>query len=72
MADYIETVTVEGDTWDSLAYYWYGDAYRISELIAVNPQFPIKSELEAGVRLFVPILDLSKTITPDRLPPWKR
>ncbi len=71
-AEYIEHITSEGEAWDGLAYYYYGDETLLGTLIAANPHLPISATLQSGKRLAVPILDLSKRITADKLPPWKR
>ncbi len=70
--DYLEHVTIDGDRWDLVAWRYYGDALRIEELIRVNAHVAITPTIKGGTRLVIPFLDLSKRISSDKLPPWKR
>jgi len=70
MAAYLTCLTVEGDTWDAIAYRYYGNAYRYPPIIAANPHVPITPVLPAGVTLAVPVLP--REPEPQHLPPWLR
>ncbi|TVX93050.1 tail protein X [Paenibacillus agilis] len=61
--------TVQGDTWDIIAYKQYGNESLFPLLINANPQHATKVRFDAGVTLFVPAAP--EEISED-LPPWKR
>ena len=65
-----EHITVEGDTFDSLALRYYGRERLASRLIQANPEYCDTLIFEAGVKLYIP--DVSTIETPDTLPPWRR
>lgn len=60
--------TVNGDTWEGIAYKVYGDSYRMSELLAANPLYTGTFIFPAGIVLKVPIDAANRT--PSILP-WK-
>lgn len=68
--NYIAHVTAEGDTWDRLAYRYYGNARRYPAIIEANPHVPITAALQAGITLAIPLLSPENTL--EDLPPWKR
>ncbi|SFA91506.1 P2-like prophage tail protein X [Cohnella sp. OV330] len=61
--------TVQGDTWDAIAYAVYGREYLMPLLLDANPDYSRVVVFGAGVLLNVPG-------APDEaaagLPPWKR
>lgn len=63
--------TVQGDTWDGIAYKLLGSEGYMHRLIALNPDYAHLVVFPSGVLLNVP--EISK---PERdrsnLPPWKR
>ena len=65
----IKYTTIQGDTWDGIAYKLYGDEKHMKELIEVN--WPVVDTLvfSAGVELNVP--DLPEESSSD-LPIWRR
>jgi len=67
---YLTYLTVEGDTWDIIAYRHYGNARRYPPIIAANPHVPITPVLPTGIVLTIPVLPRE----PDThtLPPWMR
>jgi len=67
---YLTCLTREGDTWDAIAWRYYGNAYRYPPIIAANPQVPMTPVLPAGIVLTIPVLPRE----PDTqsLPPWMR
>lgn len=68
MASYI---TIQGDTWDAIAYRLWGKEYLMNELLSVNPEHADVILFCAGVVLAVPEIELSGHISPvTELPPW--
>ena len=65
--------TVDGDTWDNIAWRFYGDATQISPLLLANcgMRIPFEPALEAGFQIVVPIIAQSDVQTAD-LPPWRQ
>lgn len=67
---YREHKTVEGDTFDSLALWYYNDEQLASRIISANLDYCYVLIFEAGVTLRIPIMDTVDT--PETLPPWRR
>lgn len=63
-------ITVEGDTFDSLALLFYNDEKLASTIIQANPDYCDTLIFEAGVSLTIP--EASAEIIPGTLPPWRR
>lgn len=61
--------TIQGETWDTISEDFYDTPFKVSDLIAVNPQYADTLIFDDGVELNIPILDSE---SPDSLPPWKR
>ena len=62
--------TIQGDTWDIIAYREYkniGGERLLHELINVNPEYVDTVIFPAGVVLNVPDIDIPR---PSTLPPW--
>lgn len=64
-----EYVTVQGDTWDLIAFKVYGSEKHMTKLIEANPEHRETVIFSANVKLNVPEIE---TPVPDELPPWKR
>jgi phage tail protein X len=64
---------IQGDTWDNIAWRFYGDATQIGPLLQANCgiRVPFESALDAGVQIVVPIIEQSDVNTAD-LPPWRQ
>lgn len=62
-------VTTQGETWDTISLDFYGNPYRIKELIECNRQYSDVLIFEANIELNIPILEDE---SPDTLAPWKR
>lgn len=62
-------VTVQGDTWDAIAFKAMGSTRRTGELMRKNRQFLSIYLFPAGVELVVP--EEKRTLNSD-LPPWKQ
>lgn len=69
--------TISGDRWDLLAYRYYGDPNKQTQLINANralfldPLVVPPLILPAGLTLIVPILE-ADPVDDAGLPPWKR
>ena len=63
-------ITVEGDTFDSLALLFYNDEKLASLIIRANPDHCGTLIFEAGVSLSIP--DATAAVLPETLPPWRR
>ena len=63
-------ITVEGDTFDDLALYFYNDEKLASTIIQANPDYCDTLIFEAGISLVIP--DEASVTTPETLPPWRR
>ncbi|MBY0088395.1 tail protein X [Brevibacillus brevis] len=61
--------TIQGDTWDMIAYRMYGNEYLMTELIDANPKHRNIVVFSAGTLIAVPEIADPE---PDNLPPWKR
>jgi phage tail protein X len=66
-------MSVAGDTWDNIAWRFYGDATQINPLLQANcgMRIPFEPALEAGLQIVVPIIEQSDVQTAD-LPPWRQ
>lgn len=69
MANSITYTTVQGDTFDMLAYRAYGDEFKAHYIIQANPDCANVLVFNAGIILTVPIISKSAASS---LPPWKR
>lgn len=67
---YREHKTVEEDTFDGLALWYYNDEQLASRIISANLDYCDVLIFEAGVPLRIPIMDTVDT--PETLPPWRR
>ena len=65
-----EHITVEGDTFDSLALRYYNEERLASRIIQMNPEYCDTLIFEAGIMLYIP--DISTVDMPGTLPPWRR
>lgn len=63
-------ITVEGDTFDSLALLFYNDEKLASMIIQANPDHCDTLIFEAGVSLTIP--EAAAAVMPQTLPPWRR
>lgn len=61
--------TVQGDTWDMIAFKVWGDEKKVAQLLTANPSLQGVFIFEAGVALVVPdIVQVKK----EPVPPWQR
>ena len=63
-------ITVEGDTFDSLALLFYNDEKLASTIIQANPDYCDTLIFEAGISLSIP--EAAAAVLPETLPPWRR
>lgn len=63
-------ITVEGDTFDSIALLFYNDEKLASTIIQANPNYCGTLIFEAGVSLSIP--EAATVAMPETLPPWRR
>ena len=63
-------ITVEGDTFDSLALRFYDDEKLASTIIQANPDHCGTLIFEAGISLTIP--EAAAAVMPETLPPWRR
>lgn len=63
-------ITVDGDTFDSLALLYFNEEKLASEIIKANPDYCDVLIFEAGITLTIPAV--STTALPETLPPWRR
>lgn len=61
--------TIQGDTWDVVAYKTLGDEMMMSRIIEANIEFADITVFSAGVTLVIPEIE---TTPSELLPPWKR
>lgn len=71
--DYIYYETVEGDTYDSIAFEFYTEEKLAHRIIEANPEHADVIVFEgdyAAVTLKIPVIDEYED-TPDGAPPWR-
>ncbi|AIQ20727.1 tail protein [Paenibacillus sp. FSL H7-0357] len=61
--------TVQGDTWDSVAFQVYGDEQLMTMLMNANPNHAATVIFSRNIAINVPD---KPVITSDMLPPWRR
>lgn len=70
MSNIITHTTIQGDTFDSLAFDYYTDEKLASTIIEANRKYADILIFDAGVELSIPILDDDEK-TPGTAPPWR-
>jgi phage tail protein X len=61
--------SVQGDTWDSIAFKLYGDEYLMTLLMNANPELAQIVVFSANVSVNIPDKPVAVS---DTLPPWRR
>lgn len=61
--------TIQGDTWDVVAFKTLGNEMLMSQLIEANIEYADITVFGAGIKLVIPEV---KTPVNELLPPWKR
>ena len=64
--------TVQGDTFDSIAFKLFGNEKYIKELMEVNTDHLTTIIFSSGEVLNVPEINVEYNISSDNLPPWRR
>ena len=62
--------SVQGDTWDALAYDFYGSGNLTYLLLRANPKYHDLIVLPAGLEIIVPQLPKGKRGSGKPKPPW--
>ena len=68
--DEIYYTTIQGDTFDGIAFEYYSDEKLASTIIDANPEYSDVLIFDAGIVLTIPILE-DKEDTPASAPPWR-
>lgn len=68
--EWYEYTTNYGDTFDALALDLYNDETLSSEIIRENPHYADVLIFDAGVVLYLPVIENAEEITTK--PPWER
>lgn len=68
MDNYVEYTTVQGDTFDMLAFKAYGSEFLSHLIIQANPQYSNVITFDSGIVLKLP--KINKQLTATR-PPWR-
>lgn len=63
-------VTIQGDTFESVAWSRMGDSGRMTDLIRANPRHFETAVFPAGVELTIP--ETEKKTAEGSRPPWRR
>lgn len=72
MAFRLEYIANDADRWDNLAYDFYGDASKVSILMAANPAIgPEHVFIPAGTKITVPVPTKQQQEVTDVKAPWK-
>lgn len=71
MDDYMEYETIEGDTWDSIAFQFYTEEKMASAILQANTQYADVLIFDAGVTLKIPVIE-EDAETPGTAPPWRQ
>ena len=63
-------VTIQGDTFESIAWFQMGDSNYMTDLIEANRKYFDVAVFEAGVELTIP--EVAQKTTDESTPPWRR
>lgn len=64
--------TVQGDTWDGVAYKILGDEKYLTALMNLNFNCRNFVIFPSGIELKLPEIEVSTDSYKEKLPPWKR
>lgn len=65
-----EYVTVQGDTFESVAHFQMGDSRYMTALLRANRPYTDTAVFSAGTTLTLP--DVPPQAKDDNVPPWRR
>lgn len=72
MIEYRKYTTLDGDTWDHIAWRFYNDPTAIEDIIRANKHVPITPVLASGTVLVIPARAASVATIPNaQRPPWR-
>lgn len=71
MTEYIFHTASNNERWDTLAYKYYRNSYKIQPIIEANPHIKADTVIPQGTVLKIPIEKHKKT-DKSVLPVWKR
>ncbi len=63
--------TVQGDTFDSIAFEYYTDEKLASTIIEANPLYADVLIFDEEIELLIPVLE-EEDGTPSTAPPWRQ
>lgn len=66
----MEYTTMQGDTFDTIAYKCYGDAEMIAPIIRANSDYTEIAVFDFGIVLQIP--EIEKTDGSVYMPPWRK
>lgn len=70
---YLFHIAAFNERWDTIAYKYYGNCYKIAPIIMANPHVPISPVIPEGINIAVPIDEESGSEELlSKLPIWKR
>lgn len=61
--------TIQGDTWDIIAYKVYGNSMYMDRLIEANPRYTNVFIFSANISIDVPKIEADVSTV---VPPWKK
>lgn len=64
-----EYITKDADTFDKIAFLFYGDCSLFSQIINVNKKYSGTIMFDAGIKLIIPD---TQVIENKDIPPWRR
>lgn len=69
---FTEYITIQGDRYDTISFKAYGDATMFSKIQDANPNIPLTTSFDGGVKLLIPVIEVKENTNTELLPPWKR
>jgi phage tail protein X len=72
MIEYRTYTTLDGDTWDHIAWRFYNDPTAMEDIIRANAHVAITPVLASGIELVIPVRKESAAVIPNsQRPPWR-
>ncbi|TYG34155.1 hypothetical protein FW755_03150 [Lonepinella koalarum] len=65
----LKHIVKQGERWDHLAYYYYGNALEYARIVQANPHIAFCEVLPTGAEVYIPVLTVKPTDNTD-MPPW--
>ena len=70
MTEYYTYITKDNDRWDLISNKFYKTPTLYEEIIKANPDVEITPVLESGIKLKIPVIEDTETISFETAP-WK-